>query len=361
MEKKKTLFSSIHFGLAKEKEYLIENLSFLAGSGMPVSQALLAIQEELKSSQMKKIVGRVRDAVENGTLLSKALEETGLFGTHAISLIRSGEESGTLSQNLHVIAEQDAKNRLFKSRLHSALMYPILILVVTGLVGISVAWFILPKLSTVFSQLHVKLPFITQIVIGFGQFLGDYGIIAVPAFMICILLAVYLLFYNEKTRVVGQYILFAVPGIWNLIQELEIARMGYLLGTLMKSGLPVVQAIGSLKESTLSPFFLKFYAYLYESIEKGNSFEQSFAEYPNVKDILPSAIRQVITAGEQSGNLSTVLIEVGAKYEAKTELSSKNLAVALEPVMLVIVWLGVVMVALAVILPIYSLIGGVNK
>lgn len=351
----------IYLGLGKEKEYLLENLSFMISSGMPVAEALRSIEEGLKTRFMRETVSAARENVENGMPLSKALDATGLFGMHAISLIKNGEESGTLPGNLKVIAEQDAKNRVFKSRLQSALMYPGLIITVTLVVGTGVAWFILPKLAAMFSQLHIKLPLITQIFISLGAFLNSYGAVVVPALIILFLGSIYFIFYFPKTRIIGQYLLFSIPGIKRLIQELEIARLGYLLGTLNNAGLPLLQAIGSLRESTLSPFYRKFYDFLHDRIEEGYSFADSFARYKDIRHVLPPSIEQIIVTGEQSGNLTAALLKIGTVYEDKTETTSKNISVALEPILLVIVWAGVMLVAIAVILPIYSLVGGINQ
>lgn len=339
----------------------MENLSFLISSGMPILDSMHSIELELKSKFMKGIVGEARESIENGVPLYKALEETQLFGLHEIFLIKNGEESGTLSGNLAVIAEQSAKNRMFKSRLRSALMYPTLILSVTFIVGLGVAWFILPKLATLFLELHVKLPLITKIFIAFGAFLGKYGYFVVPIFIISAITIFYFLFYFPRTRIYGQYLLFSIPGIKNLIEELEISRLGYLLGTLINAGLPLLQAIGSLSESTLSPFYTKFYEFLYEKIDNGESFEESFNSYKKIRQIIPLSIQQIIVTGEKSGNLSVALLKIGKVYEEKTEFTSKNLSVALEPILLVIVWLGVMLVAIAVILPIYSLVGNIGR
>lgn len=350
----------IYLGISKRKEYLIQSLSFLISSGMPISDSLMAIETELPKGFFRNLIEKIRQNIEDGMSLSAALDETGIFNSHAISLIKSGEESGTLGQNLHVIAEQDAKNRVFKSRLQSALLYPIIVISVTFIVGLGVAWFILPKLAVVFTQLKVNLPTVTKIFISFGQFLSTHGATAVPLFIVFSGILIYFLFYFSKTRIIGQTIIFSVPGIAKLIKELEIARLGYLLGTLTKAGLPVLQAIESVKESTLSPFYRKFYEHLYQSIGEGKSFEQSFAEYKGIGSLLPASIQRMIVTGEQSAHLSEILIQIGATYEAKTEITSKDLTVALEPILLVIIWIGVVLVALAVILPIYSLVGNLN-
>ena len=350
----------IYLGLAQGKESIIESLSFLISSGMPIADSLQAIEGELPKSFLKRIIGEARENVEDGMSLSNAFLETGIFSSHAVSLIKSGEDSGTLSENLKVIAEQDAKNKVFKSRLQSALMYPIIVLTVTFIVGLGVAWFILPKLATVFSQLQVKLPLITKIFINIGVYLDQYGVIVVPIFIGLVFLAIYILFYNHKTRFLGQEVVFALPGVAKLIKELEIARLGYLMGALTKAGLPPLEAIASVRESTFSPYYQKFYEHLYKGIEEGKSFEQSFKEFENLGILIPASIQRMIVTGEQSAHLTEVFTQIGDTYEAKTEITSKNLAVALEPILLVLVWVGVVLVALAVILPVYSLVGNLN-
>ena len=351
----------IYLGLAHGKESIIESLSFLISSGMPIAESLLSIELELSNGFMKKILKEVRSDVEEGMSLSNAFAETGIFDSHAISLLKNGEEAGTLSQNLHVIAEQDVKNKVFKSRLRSALMYPLIVIIVTLIVGLGVAWFVLPKLATVFYQLQVKLPLITKVFIGIGEFLNQHGSVAVPSAILFIVICVYFVFFNRKTSFIGEIIFFSLPGVSKLIKELEIARFGYLLGTLTKAGLPFLQAIESARESTLSPFYQKFYDYLYKSIEEGKSFEQSFKEYEKIGKLLPASIQRMIVTGEESANLSEIFIQIGVKYEAMTEITSKNLSVVLEPILLVLVWGGVMLVALAVILPVYSLVGNLNR
>ncbi|MBN1778636.1 MAG: type II secretion system F family protein, partial [Candidatus Buchananbacteria bacterium] len=167
-----------------------------------------------------------------------------------------------------------------------------------------------------------------------------------------------LIFYFPKTKIIGQVILFNLPGIKRLIQEIELARFGYLLGTLLKAGLPINQALDSLVQATTSYQYKKFYRRLAISIENGNSFQKSFLNYKRLKRLIPNPIQQLVFAGEQSGGLSKILLKISQIYEVKTETTTKDLSVILEPILLVIVWLGVVSVAMAVILPIYNLIGG---
>ncbi|PJA94065.1 MAG: hypothetical protein CO132_00005, partial [Candidatus Kerfeldbacteria bacterium CG_4_9_14_3_um_filter_45_8] len=123
---------------------------------------------------------------------------------------------------------------------------------------------------------------------------------------------------------------------------------------------PIVEAINSLADATALRRYQKFYRYLSTSVNDGSSIRTSLKAYPHLKSYLPSTIQQMMIAGEQSGTLPTTLVRIGKNFETKTETTTKNLSVILEPILLVIVWLGVVFVALAVVLPVYSLIGGLE-
>lgn len=355
----KNPFSNV--GLGHDRDYFVENLSLLVSSGMPIAGALDSIATEVKSGRMKTVLAAIRQDIEDGSPMWKALAKTGLFKDHSLSLIRLGEESGKLVQNLKIVEIEETKERLLRSRLRSAMMYPVFVLGLTAVVGIGIAWFILPKLALVFGQLKLQLPLITKVLISFGTFLGHYGKFVVPAAIILIVALFYFLFFSPKTKAAGQALYFHFPGVKQLVKQIEIARFGYLLGTLLQAGLPVTQALKSLATAAEFARYRKLYEHLAVSVEDGNSFAKSFASFKHANRLIPAPIQQLIVAGEQSGNLPATLLQIGETFEAKADIATKNLAVILEPILLVIVWLGVVAVALAVVLPIYKLVGGLNS
>ncbi len=344
-----------------EKEYFIDNLSMLLTSGMDVSLALKNIADEVRSSGLKKIIGRLQEDISGGSSLWEALEKTRLLPKHIISLIRVAEQSGRLDESLGVIVTQQEKNRLFKSKIRAAMMYPVFVLFLAMIVGIGIAWFILPRLATVFSQLNLELPLITRLLIQLGTFLSKHGSVAVPGFILTISLLFYFIFIFEKTKVAGQFILFHVPGVKKLIQQVELARFGFIMGTLLRGGLPVIDALDALEEASPLRAYKKLYGKLRLLVEEGWSFQAGFKEIKHGQRYIPVSVQGLIAVGEQSGHLNKTFLSIADVFEGKTEITTKNLSVILEPVMLVIVWLGVVAVALAVILPIYSLVGNLNK
>ena len=344
-----------------EKDFFLENFSLLLSSGMDTLSALNALKLEAKSKVMVKIIGQIQTEIAGGSSLSRALESSGIFNANVLSLIRIGEESGKLADNLQVVASQLDKERVFRGRVTSAMTYPVFVLVMTLVIGIGISWLVLPRLATVFSSLNIKLPLVTQLLIGLGVFLSKHGAIAVPAFAALLSLFVYFIFFNPKTRFIGQEFLLRFPGVDELVSQIQLARFGFILGSLLGAGLSVTNAFDSLVEVTEIRSYRKFYQWLSNRIGEGNSFQKSFSLGHKIQRFLPPSVQQMIVAAEQSGSLSNTLLKVGSRNEEKTELTTKNLSTVLEPVLLVVIWFGVAGVALAIILPIYSLIGGFTQ
>jgi type IV pilus assembly protein PilC len=359
-QKKREHGSLFTFGLSKERDFFLENISMLVGSGMPVLDAIDATNAGLKLKRMKELVAEIRQDIDGGSTFSSAFASTGLFSDHAISLIRIGEASGKLKENLKMVAQEQEKDRVLKSKLRSAMMYPVFVLGLTLFVGVGIAWFILPKLATVFTQMKLKLPLLTSIFINAGIFLGKYGSIVVPIFFVILFAIYYFLFVFPATKTYGQKLLFKIPGIKDLMKEVEVSRFGYLMGALLTAGLPIDEALNSMAKASVLDRYRDLYNYLLVSISEGITFKKAFATYPDAGSLIPDSMQQLIVAGERSGSLPETFVRIGETYEAKTEITTRNLTIILEPILLIIIWLGVVCLALAVILPIYNLVGQMN-
>ena len=346
--------------LKDDLTYLTQNLGLLLGSGVDVASALDSILQGVNSRSMKNIVLTMREEVKGGTPLWEVLENSRLFPERVTAMVRVGEESGQLIKHFKMIGDQEEKQREFSSKLMTALLYPGFVFVVTLIVGISVSWLILPKLAHVFFQLKLELPLITTVILGFGTFLAKFGFIAVPLFVLTLTLVGYVVFVLPSTKWLGEYFLVALPGVGQLLQEIEIARLGFLLGGLLKSGVPIVEALDSLQSATGSARYRALYLELRLDIDRGDSLESSLRSIRNVHSLIPVPVQQLLITGSHTGRLADVLLQVGSTYEEKSDASTRNLSVILEPILLFVVWAAVLSVALGVILPIYKLIGSVN-
>lgn len=345
----------LSIGFGDEKDYFIENLSLLIASGMGISNALASLSLSVKSRKMKKITKFIEDMVNAGLPLWKAFKETKLLSDRVVSLVRSGEEAGRLPEHLNLVTIQQHKDKTLNSRLKSALIYPGIVLILAFIVALGSAWFVLPKITSIFADTHQALPTATRILVWIGQFLSLYGSIVIPVIIVFVIAVIYFIFFFKKTKFIGDAILFSIPGIKKLLQGVEIARFGYILGALLQAGINIHDALESVIQGTNYRRYKKFYTYLQTNIDQGNSFQRTFKEYPKMDDYIPIPIEQLIISAEKSGRLSETLIKIGIIYEEKTDAMSRDLATMLEPIILIVVGLLVAFVIFAIIGPIYDI------
>lgn len=345
----------------KERKFLFENIALMILGGLNITDVLISIKEEVKSTKIKNLIQKMDDDIHNGFPIWKAFENSGLISDHLLSVIRIGEDSGRLSENIQIVVEQKARDDEFKQKLRSASMYPAFVLILMLVIALGVGIFILPRLSGIYANLQVELPFITVIMINFGNFMGQYGVIVGPAVLIVLGLLIYFIFIFKRTKFIGQNILLKTPVIKRLIQEIEISRLGYLLGTLLNAGIPLPEALGLIRDSTTYGVYRRMYAGWLENLEKGYTLRESFDLVPGTNKFLPLYPKQAIITGEKTATLGDALVRIGEIYIKKNENSTKDLSVMLEPILLMLVWTGVAFIAFAVILPIYSLVGDITN
>lgn len=348
-----------HVG-GKDREFFTSNLALLIRANVPVGEAFEALKESTRSRALRGALTQLQRDIDDGFPLWQALERSRIVSVQTLTLVQLGEQSGNLNENLHTAAIQEEKQRIFRSKVRSALIYPVFVIGLTVVVAMGVAWFLLPRLAETFGQLRVELPLISQIMINFGVFLQQNGIWAVPATLGVMALLMYIVFAAPKTKAIGQFLLFHMPGIAKLLHEIEIARFGYLFGTLLQAGLSVTESLRMMARATTARPYQRFYERLGKSFDEGYSFAAASAEMKKRDKLLPPAVQQMVIAGERSGALPETLQNIGAIYEEKANISTQNLQAILEPILLVVVWLGVMGVAVAIIMPIYSLVGGLG-
>lgn len=348
------------FGLGSEKEYLVDNLSVLLSSGMDILGALEAISSETRSTRMRNLVRRMIADVENGEPVWRALDNMGLFETQTISLVRIGEETGRLVENLRILALQRQKDRMFRSKIIGAMAYPAFVVVLGGAVGFWVMFFLLPQLATTFSSLNMKLPLVTSILIFVGLFARDHWAVLIPTILTVSFLVILVGFVIPRTRFIGQFVLLRIPGIGRLLIDSETGRIGYLLGTLLGAGVELIESVRSVANASTFASFSRFFNHLADRLEEGDTFEQAFHSFRNARKVLSVPMQQLIVTAEHSGTVPEAFVSIGELYQFKADVASRNLTVILEPLLLLLMGAGVLFLALAVVLPIYSLVGGIG-
>ncbi len=343
------------WNLQSQSQFFIQNLSILVGAGMSITAALTSVLEEVRSFRMRSALKDIIADVDEGQPLSKAIGRAGIVSPYILALIATGERSGRLSDNLAIASAQNEKEAGFRSRVRSALAYSSFVLIIALVVGVGTAWYILPQLASFFTSFDVPLPLITRAIIAVGLFLQAYGFVFVPLFIIVFLGFFYFFFSFPKTRFIGHSILFHLPLFKDLIKSTEISRFGFITGTMLKAGIPITEVFATLPTTTTFQNYATLYQFMGSRLEEGLSFQRLFALYPNLTSVMPSAVRQMIVAAEQSGSLSDTLIRIGSIYEAKVEAVSRNIPAFLEPALLLVIGSLVALLALGILMPVYSI------
>lgn len=338
----------------------MENISLLMSAGVDAATALDSVRASSRSPALANVVAAMQKDVYAGLPLWQTMERHNFLEPQYIWLLRIGEERGTLVENQAAIVKQQRKERQFMSRLRAALAYPLIVATVAIVAGLTISWFILPRLAQTFSQLDVPLPLLTRALISFGSFLSGYGALAVPLALVGFAAAMYLLFFAPRTKRIGQSLLMRTPGVGPIVQHGQLARFGFIFGSLQDVGVPITDVLASLAASEQVWDYRRLWLHLSKRIEAGETFESSLNSFSGVERLMPAPVRQMLISAEQAGRLAIAGQRIGAAYEEKIEVESKNLATTLEPLLLFVVWLGVVLLAIAIISPVYNILGGIK-
>ena len=341
----------------EDKLFLTRHLSTMIKAGVPMDEALMTVADQA-SPDLAKLINKVKADVDNGKSLGESFGKyPKVFDRFFISLVKAGEVSGTLEENLGFLAEQMGKNFALRRKVQGALIYPTLVLSATFLMGTGISWFVLPKLIDMFSSFDIVLPLSTRILMGFAFFMRDYGIIAVPGVFGLILLFLMLLRVKKVRRVWDGWVL-SIPFIGKVVEYGEMGKLSRNLGTLLKSGLPVTEALKVTIDTMSNLKFIDDLNAVKKEVEEGKSVSAAMInkKYPEFGKLAT----RMIGVGEKSGNLEEMLAYLSVYYDEEIDNVSKNLTTLLEPVLLLIIGLVVGFVAVAIISPIYTMVGSVG-
>ena len=345
-------YSFIRFS-TKEQTLFAKRMAFLVKAGVPLIECLHLIRGQTPSKTKKRVYDSIISDVANGQYLSTSLAKfKRFFGDFAINLIRVGEESGILSQNLAYLADELQKKHALQRKVLGALVYPIFITVATLGVTTVLTAYIFPKLMPIFTSLHVELPLTTRALIAISAYLRDWGLWTV--FGLGLLITAFFLIRNrfEQVRMFADRMLLKIPLAGNMTQSYNLTNFCRTLGLLLRSGLTLASALKITGETTKNRVYRAVCLDLSERIMRGEPISRGLASYPN---LYPDMLTNMVAIGEKTGNLSTTLTYLGEMYESEVDDLTKGLSSSIEPVLMVVMGLIVGIIAVSVITPIYEI------
>jgi len=327
-------------------------------SGIPISAVIETLVEQAKSGTFKKILNQVKADVSRGQSLEKSLGQfPRVFDKFYLSLISIGEESGTLEESLIYLVEQMEKEKDLRQKVQGAMLYPLIVLAATGVIGLVLAFFILPQIIDLFESLDVELPLTTSILIAVAKLLRDWGIVIIPGAIGLIIVSMAIL-QTKLVKPLWHRFILHLPIFGGLIQNISLATLCRNLGIMLRSGLTITSALETSAEVERNLTYQRDLKIISEEVRRGKSIAdvllaQKFREFPLF------AVR-MIGVGEKSGNLEDNLGYLGDYFEDEVDTLTKNLATSLEPILLVLIGGVVAFVALSIISPIYQVTGSIR-
>lgn len=325
-------------------------LSTMVSAGLPLTDALIILEKQAKQN-FARIVSEIVADVEGGSSLSQSLaRHPKIFDVIYIKLVEAGETGGVLDKVLNKLADTLEKDREFKSKTKGAFIYPIIVIAVMIIVVTIMMIFVIPKLTSLYTEIGASLPLPTKIMIAASNFMVSFWWLVFLSFGILIY-GFRLFAKTEKGAEFVSKVVLAMP-IWGKIKKsLILAQFTRTLGLLIGTGIPIITALKVVAGILASPTYKEGIDFAIERVEHGSPFYQPLAANP----AFPPIIGQMVMVGEETGKMDEVLNRLSVYFEAESEHSIRNLTTALEPVILVILGLGVGVLVLSVILPIYNL------
>lgn len=341
------------FGIPLTERILFaKHLSMMVKSGMTEIESLKLIRRQIKSGEFCKVLDAVIRGVENGQFLSESLYPFRAYfgGELFVNIIKLGEMSGTLSDNLEYLAREMEKNRELSSKVRSALIYPAIVFLATlGVIG-TLVFFILPKILPIFASLNISLPLTTRVLVAATSFLiNDYLWILLGIAAVVALFA--LLKRMPRFNYLLDRLILRLPLIGSIALGYNMSTLARTLALLLKSGTKIVEAMEITARVMPNLVYRKALQGAAEEINRGGSMHKSFASQSS---IIPLTAVHMIEVGEHTGNLDDNLLYLSEFYEKEVDSTVRSLSSVLEPAMLVVMGLLVGFVAIAIITPIYE-------
>lgn len=326
-------------------------LSTMINAGLPITEALLILRSQSKGS-MQKIVAQILADVEAGESLSSSLERhPKIFSKTYMALVKSGEVGGVMDAVLARLADNLERQQEFSGKVKGALIYPMVIVIGMAIVSVVMMIFVIPRLLSLYADFNATLPLPTLILIGISNFFIQFW------WIILIILGISAYFFSmyNATPIGKRHIdslKFKIPVFGDLQRQIVLTELTRTLSLMVGAGVPILEALNITSEVVNSPTISDALKDSAKQVERGFPIAYSFGRHP---EAFPFILSQMIAVGEETGKMDDVLTKVSHIFEVESDEKVKGLTAAIEPIVMVVLGLGVGFLVIAVILPIYNL------
>ncbi len=339
-----------------QKINFARNLGSMLEAGLSLSRALSVLDRQTKNKAFKKILTNLIGEINRGTTFADALaKHKKVFPPIFVAMVHAGEQSGTLADSLKVIATQMDSSYTLDRRIRGALMYPAVILVAMIIIAILMFMFVVPTLLKTFTELNVKLPLTTRIVLGISNIVQEQGLLVI---VIVLVLSGLIGWWSRKLS--GKRFFHALflkmPVIGSLVQEINTARTARTLSSLLNSGVDVIESVNITAAVVQNVHFRSVLEKASIAIKKGELVSKTFSESGR---LYPVFFAEMLSVGEETGKTGEMLSGVAKYYEEDVSQRTKDMSTIIEPFLILVIGVAVGFFAISMIQPMYSLVDAI--
>ncbi len=340
----------------KDLAIFSRQLAVMVQSRVPITQSLKSLSVQTKSPNFKEKILKIAQLVEEGNPLSEAFATfPDVFNIFYVSLIKTGEASGKISESLYYLSDHLERENDISSQITGAMIYPIFVISVLLVVIPIVVLFLMPRLVDLLKETAVKPPVFTQMMIDLYGFLANYGWILLVGFF---LLALFIIYYFTTKEGKKRYdeLSLKLPFIGGFLKKTFLIRFAENISTLIGAGLSINNALKITRDTVGNSVYQKILAETEERVSQGEKISAVLVKYP---DYAPPFVVQMIQVGEETGTLDKNLMEIVNFYNKEVKRAVETFTALLEPVLIIFLGIVVAFLAISVLEPLYGALGTV--
>jgi general secretion pathway protein F len=336
----------------REVSIMTRQLATLLGAGLPLVPSLTALISQTANPLLKKTMAQIKEEVNEGNSLADSISHyPGIFSSFYISMVRAGEASGALNVVLERLADFNESQQALRGRVRAALTYPVFMFIIGSAVLFFLTTFIVPRITGIFEEMHQTLPGITVFLISVSGFLKSFWFV-ILLFIAAVFFGLRYTFINTQGgRYLWDKIKLRMPLSGPLVHKIAVARFSRTLGTLLQSGVPLLAALSIVRNVVNNRLISDVIDMASRDVEEGQSLSATLSR----SELFPPLTIQMVSVGEQSGNLEEMLYKVSDSYETEVESSIMMLMSLLEPIMILVMGLFVGFIVISILLPIFEM------
>lgn len=336
----------------RELAVMTRQLATLIGAGLPLVPSLSALVTQIRHPVLKKTLARIKDEVNEGNSLTQSMSHfPEVFPPFYINMVRAGEASGTMDLVLDRLADFNESQQALKAKIRSALAYPLFMFLVGSGVLFFLVTFVVPNITGIFREMHQTLPGITVFLIMVSGFLKTFWWIMALVVLAAIVGLRYAVQHTGQGRRLWDIFRLRIPLLGGLNRKIAVARFSRTLGTLLQSGVPLLPALEIVKNVVNNGVLAGQIDEAAKAVEEGQSLSSPLSK----NDFFPPIAVEMLTVGEQSGNMETMLFRIADAYEKEVEANVLLVTSLLEPAMILVMGAIVGFIVVSILLPIFEM------